>query len=62
MTEMNEVALQQVVEKMKTFHPGLTAGLIRQTIKHYLRTGATPITETAQDIVWAYNDALKDQD
>ena len=54
MNEINEEAVAKVVKEFEKFR-GVTPQQVRDIVKRYLNLPHKPISETDQDVWWAYS-------
>lgn len=61
MRKIDEKALEATIKDMASYRPNLPQNTIRQMISDWLTYGVEPLSETYQDVVWAYQKALEAQ-
>jgi hypothetical protein len=54
--EVSPEAVAAVIDKLKSYRPGLEEGVVKAAIEDYLSSGKFPMAETSQDIVGVYDD------
>lgn len=57
--DIDESAYQSVIEQMKNYRPSLSETVIKNIIENQLSSRFPPLSETEQDVWWAYLRALK---
>lgn len=52
---------QMVIEQMKHYRTNIRSETIRKIISDYLVSGREPLSELNQDVIWAYQRAIRSQ-